>query len=309
MSFLPVERSIVMLIATLAVLSGILITLKGVSIDIIGYGGIVASGMLTMGLGQYYRTLRPNPRIADTLTATALFILFSMIASVFNYMLLPVRFPVIDPFLTRLDAALGFHWPSFVTWVSYYPFFATLLRVVYFTSLLQMLVIILILGFSAQLAALHRFLMTGIFAAMITIVYWSFFPSFGASAVHSLPQTLLDAMPIAVGPAYSAEVVRIAHEGVNDLSPANALGLIGFPSFHTVMACMSVCFARKTGRPFLLFVLLNLVMVPAIVIQGGHHLMDLFGGVAAFLAAYALSGSVVSKSNATIRGMVERPQM
>lgn len=298
MLFLPAERFILTLIATLLFLGGILIVMKGVKVDFAAYAGLASIGASSLALGQYYRRFRPDTRISATLTATGLFLIFSMAGSIFNYMLLPTHFAPVDPFLSRIDAMLGFDWPSFVTRISLYPVLGDLLRLVYFSSLPQLILVILVLGMSGDEATLHRFLLTGIIGALLSILCWSFFPSFGASSMHEVPDTVLQAMPIAVGPAYGAELVRLGQEGVSYLTPRNVLGLIGFPSFHTVMACMSVCFLARVRFLFWPVAAVNLVMVPAILVQGGHHLTDVFGGVAIFCIAYVLAGNVLRQRNA-----------
>lgn len=302
MLFLPAERLILLLTAMLLVLSALLIAGKGVAIDAGAYALLTLGGLSMIGLGQYYRRYRSDERIASTVTATGLFILFSMAGSVFNYMLLPVAFSPIDQLLSRIDAAMGFDWPAFAIWVSGFPLLSAVLRIVYFSSMPQMVIIILTLGFFVNARQLQHFMLTGILGALLAIICWSFFPSFGASSVHSLPAEVLERMPIAVGPAYGSELVRLSQEGVDALSPRNILGLIGFPSFHTVMACMSVIFLARIRWLAIPAVLLNLLMIPAILVQGGHHLMDVFGGFAVFFLAYLLSAHFLSRHPAQISG-------
>lgn len=300
MLFLPAERLILLLTAVLLALSTVLIAVKGVAVDAGAYAGLTLGGLSMVGLGQYYRRFRSDERIAATVTAAGLFILFSMAGSVFNYMLLPVVFAPIDLLLSRLDAAMGFDWPAFATWISGFPLFSAILRIVYFSSMPQMVIIILVLGFFTDGVQLQRFLLTGILGALLAIICWSFFPSFGASSVHGLPTDVLERMPIAVGPAYGSELVRLSQEGVTALSPRNILGLIGFPSFHTVMACMSVVFLARVRLLAIPAAIVNLLMIPAILVQGGHHLMDVFGGLTVFLLAYVLSGQVLRRHAAPI---------
>ncbi len=295
MLFLPAERLILLLTVILLALSAALIAVKGVAIDAGAYAMFVLGGLAMVGLGQYYRRVRSDERIAATVTATGLFILFSMTGSIFNYMLLPVFFAPIDPLLSRLDSAMGFDWPAFATWISGFPLFGLILRVVYFSSLPQMVVIILALGFFADGIQLQRFMLTGILGALLAIICWSFLPSFGASSIHDLPAEVLARMPIAVDPAYGSELVRLSREGATALSPHNVLGLIGFPSFHTVMACMSVVFLARVRFLAIPAAIVNLLMVPAILVQGGHHLMDVFGGIFVFFMAYFLSGQILRR--------------
>nr|WP_314095213.1 phosphatase PAP2 family protein [uncultured Shinella sp.] len=295
MLFLPAERLILVLTVLLLALSAPLIAVKGVAVDIGAYAVLILGGIAMLGLGQYYRRVRSDERIAASVTATGVFILFTLAGSVFNYMLLPVFFTPIDPLLLRLDAAVGFDWPAFVTWVSNFPFFGSVLQVVYFSSLPQMAVIILALGFFADGVQLQRFMLTGVLGALLAILFWSFFPSFGTSAVYDLPAEVLARMPMAADPAYGRELVRLSREGVTALSPHNVLGLIAFPSFHTIMACMSVVFLARVRFLAIPAVIINLLMVPAILVQGGHHLMDVFGGIAVFCLSYVLSGQILRR--------------
>lgn len=298
MIFLPVERFILIVIATLLALDVTLIVFKGVDIDLTGYAGVATIGLTMMALGQYYRTVRPDTRISAAVTATGLFIIFSLCGSIFNYMLLPVQFPVIDGMLTRIDAAIGFSWPDTMIWLSEYPLLVGLLHIVYVSSLPQMVIVILILGFGGQVDSLYRFLLTGMVGVLTAMAFWFFFPSFGTSTLYTLPPAVRDVMPLVVGPEYGAQLSRLALDGVSYLTPKDVLGLIAFPSFHTVMACMSVYFLRYSRVLFSVSLAINSLMLPAIVIHGGHHLTDLFGGIVTFCFACWLSGLIVREAHA-----------
>ncbi|MEK1896971.1 MAG: phosphatase PAP2 family protein [Rhizobium sp.] len=301
MAFLPAERLIILIIATLALLDACLLLFKGIGIDVAGYASLVACGAFLLGLGQFYRHVRRNDRIAITAIAAGLFVLFTIVGSVFNYLLLPLQFQFIDPALGRFDEALGFHWPAFVTWASQYPRAGMLLQAVYASSLPQLLAILLILGFGGHVRLLHHFLVTGVVGALLAIIFWFFLPSFGASAIYELPAGVTEAVPLAVGPDYNAQVVELGRNGVTYLTPRNVLGLIGFPSFHTVMAAMSACFMIRRGALAAPFLVLNTLMVPAILIQGGHHLVDVFGGLLAFALAVMLADAALRQLERTQR--------
>ena len=197
----------------------------------------------------------------------------------------------------QADAALGFNWVRFMTFVSDHPWFGTLTRYVYLSSMPQLIIVILVLGFARQKEALHRFLLTGLIAALITIGFWGLMPSSGPAAFEVLPDAVLANMPTVVGPAYGNELNRLASEGVTYITPKEVLGLIAFPSFHTVMACLSVWFMARFKYVLPFFIALNLVMIPAILIHGGHHLVDLIGGLATFAIAMALSGMAVRQAH------------
>ena len=296
MVFLPAERFIVLIIVTLALLDACLLLLKGVGIDVVGYASLIACGAFLLALGQFYRRLRHNERIAVTATAAGLFALFTIVGSIFNYLLLPSHFVQIDGTLMQIDGMLGYSWSSVVESAARHPLVGLVLYAVYTSSLIQLLGVILILGFSGRTTSLQHFLLTGVIGALLAIMFWFFLPSIGPSALQHLSSQALKAMPLAVDPAYGAELRRVLSEGSTYLTPANVLGLIAFPSFHMVMACMSVCFLARIRFAFVSAAVLNALMIPAILVHGGHHLIDLVGGGATFVIAYTLARSVLEKT-------------
>jgi hypothetical protein len=290
MRFLPAEKFAVTIILALAALDVGLLFLKHVNIDVLGYISALMTGGAALAIGQFYRRFRTNEGIALASTAAGLFIVFSLAGSVFNYLLLPIQGERIDPLLMQIDALLGYSWSGLVTWTSRHPPFGAMLQFVYLSSMPQLIIVILVLGFSGRRDDLHRFLLTGLIAALITIGFWGFFPSSGPAAWEALPEDVLAALPMVVGPGYGAELHRLAAEGVKFITPKEVLGLIAFPSFHTVMALLSVFFMAQFRKAAPVFVALNMLMLPAILVHGGHHLVDLLGGAAAKAAAMALSG-------------------
>lgn len=263
-------------------------------IDIAGYAVMVAIGLAAVGVGQFYRTVRPNERIAAAATATGLFILFTLAASIFNYLLLPIGDRRIDGLLTEIDALVGYRWAEVVGVASQYPAISLALRAVYMSSLLQVIVVIVFLGFSNRLADLHLFLLTGIAAALATIGIWAAIPSSGPSAYQALPGEIAARASILVDPAYGAELNRLVLEGPRLISPKDGLGLIAFPSFHTVMACLSVWFMVPFRRIFPLVASVNVVMLPAILVHGGHHLVDIAAGIAVFSIALVAAKALLA---------------
>ncbi len=304
MTFLPAEKLCLSIVVLLAIIDGSLIALWGVSVDAAGYAPLIGIGVGTILVGQFYRVIRKDERLALAAIAVGIFVLFTLTGSILNYLLLPIQFPVIDGALARADAMLGFSWPSLIHWVADFPSFSAVLNFVYFTSLPQMTIVILVLSFVGDDRALHRFLVTGLLGALLAMLFWTFWPSFGTSAYYVLPEELVQRAQLAVTPAYGAELKRLAQDGVALLSPRDTLGLIAFPSFHTVMACMSVWFMTRSAVLLVPTLLLNILMVPAIIIHGGHHLVDVFGGVLAFALAFALSGVLLRSLDA---GSLTRP--
>jgi hypothetical protein len=284
----PAEKICAGIIAALFLIDAVLIPIRGVGVDWFNYALMCAIGASAIGVGQFYRKVRPEEKIALASTASGLFILFTIVGSIFNYLLLPVGNRRIDPILAKFDAVMGFSWTEAVVYVAGMPTLGSILRWIYVSSMPQLIVIVLILGFSEQRERLHRFLLTGITGALISIAIWAAFPSSGPAAFEVLPADVSGAFEMVVGSGYGAELNRLALEGPTFLSPNDTLGLIAFPSFHTVMACMAVWFMFRIPFIFPVILIMNMLMLPAILVHGGHHLADVIGGFAVFgLALFA----------------------
>ncbi|QCL93667.1 phosphatase PAP2 family protein [Agrobacterium tumefaciens] len=294
MRLFAAERFVLGFIAILFAVDAALIAVKGIRVDYAGYFLCALAGAGVFILGQFYRKSARDLRIAAALIAGGLFILFTLVASVFNYMFLPVAFPTIDHVLFRVDAAFGYSWAGIVRWAATHPWIGTVLFVVYATSLPQLLVIVITLGFTGKEQRLHHFLVTGVLGAFASIVFWIFFPTFGPSAYVQLPEWISQAIPLAVDNTYGQELNRLTSESVVYISPKNVLGLIGFPSFHIFMAAMSVWFVPRQLAVMAVILPVNLLMPLAVLVQGGHHLSDVFGGLIAFVIICAVSARLLN---------------
>jgi hypothetical protein len=302
MRFLPAERFIAIIVAILAIADLALITRGGIAVDWPGYAGAIALGGGSVALGLIYRKIGRDDGIALATISAGLFILFTIAGSVFNYMLIPFAGERIDAELMRVDAILGYDWAVYVAWMAQHGWLMPVLGAIYISSLPQLIVVTVILGFSRRREQLHRFMLTGIFGALTAIAIWGIAPSSGPSAVVTVAEAVAANASLVVTPAYGAELNRLFAEGVILLSPRDTLGLIAFPSFHTVMALMSVWFIPRRAALFLPFLTVNILMMPAILLHGGHHLVDLFAGIILFAFALVASNRVAARLEAMERG-------
>jgi membrane-associated phospholipid phosphatase len=60
---------------------------------------------------------------------------------------------------------------------------------------------------------------------------------------------------------------------------AHAEGLVSFPSFHACLAVVCAAAARGLGPARFVFYLLNLLIVIASPMIGGHYFVDIFAGL------------------------------
>lgn len=285
MRLFPAERIVLFIIAAFVIADAYMIGARGVAIDWAGYASFVLIGIGLLGVGLTYRYTGRSGEIALATIAAGLYIVFTLVASVFNYLLLPVGELRLDPYLAQLDAYLGYSWPNFVEAVAQHPAVGLVLRYVYLSSLMQLLVVLILLGFTGRRAQLHEFLLVGLVGAIMTIGIWSFAPTIGPSAFYEIPAETQARLGMVVSSEYGATLRMLAEHGPTYITPKEVLGLIAFPSFHTVMALMSIFYMWPIRPLRIVFLVINMLMLPAILAHGGHYLVDLFGGAAVFFAA------------------------
>ena len=278
---LPVEAMVLKLICLMAIGLVVLAPMRGITVDYLSFFPKVLVGAALFAVAAGYRLKNRSPNIPLSLIAISLFVMFSAVGAALNYVLAPVGTPPIDPFLVRLDSMAGFDWIGFVDWFARYPAISGPLLIIYNSSLIQLAAVIIVLGLTGRQVQLHRFLLSGIAASIVSIAFWSVFPSIGPAATLAIDPQTVETLGLLVGPEYSTALRGLLETGVDHVSADNLLGLIAFPSMHTVMMCMTVWYMRQT-RLFPVIVLINLPMIPAILLHGGHHLVDVASGIILF---------------------------
>lgn len=293
--FLPVEVRLLAVTALVGALAVVLVLAMGRSVN---WPPFLAGYAATLGLaaiGGYVRQAKATPRIALALVGAAIFTGFTAVSSVFIFALFPLPNPLIDPALIRADAALGYDWPTLVAWLADYPGLASLLGWIYHTSLVQIFLTIVVLAALSRPTELHRFLLVGMLTLILAVAIWWIVPSVGPSAFHNIPEAQRQATGLYFNPAYGQHLLKLVEVGPARISPEVITGVVAFPSYHMIMALMVVWFTRATPA-FLPALAVNTAMVPATLTHGGHHLVDLFAGIAVFALGVWMASKLIRRT-------------
>ena len=243
------------------------------------YASLAAVTGLCWAGGYLYRTWRPEPRLAAMLFGTGFLISFSAAASVLNAMLLVVAGPRTDGVLAEADRALGFDWPNMMRALAGHQTLLWVLQFAYGALLPEIALTVIALGTLGRISSVYRFVLAVAIGALICIFIWTLFPAFGAMSVYHLDPATAASLHVPVDGAYGQALVKMLHEGPGFIAPDDAKGLIGFPSYHAVLALLLIWYLRDVPWlrwPALLF---NGIVVLATPIEGGHHWVDVFAGV------------------------------
>jgi membrane-associated phospholipid phosphatase len=271
------ERARFQLLGALALLDAALymagqMTMRWVDVVI----PLSTAAFLLLG-AAYFRGQRRRPVLSGTLVATAQMTLFAILAAILNYLLLVFDRPLIDEALLRADEAIGIQWPILFTYLKGGPL-GDLLTVAYQSNGVTLAGVIALLGLTARENELDRFLMAFFVATLLTLAFWAVLPSFGA-ATYLVSTGVVTHLPGATVDVGFAKVLLAFKTGelkemfLNDLK-----GLVAFPSMHTAMALLVIHAVRDFKFlfwPGLVWTALILVSIP---VDGGHHVVDVFGG-------------------------------
>ncbi len=253
-------------------------------------GGLV---LILLSLGFFYRRSGRSAELGSVTTATGIFILFTGSLSLFNYLLTPNPNPAIDHWLIRLDTVLGYDWPAIVAWAGEHPWFNQVMRLAYISTLPQIALLVVVLALSNRVKELHSLMVSVAIASLMAVIFWAIFPSIGPSAYFELPADVLQLVQPVVSPDYGAEISAHLGSGVSLLSPDEFRGMIAFPSMHIVLAGIATLHARCIRWLFLPYALVNLAVIPGVLVHGGHHLVDIPGGIALLVVALACARMVL----------------
>jgi hypothetical protein len=298
MQFERSEKFILVLVALLFALSTAFSHIKGITVDLAKYNFLFGIDALLIGLGQFYRRRVGREAAATGLTSIGLLFLCSQALVLFNSLLLPYRFHGMDQILARVDASYGFVWADYVVAMSAYPKFCAFLKAVYTSTFAQIMLALVILSFAGRPKDVSKLTLANLTGALIVICIWSLFPSSTPVAFQPLPADVAAIVDLKLDREYGLNLVRLSYEGITRFSPSEKLGMVGFPSFHTVMAFLVVFYGSRVR--FMLYPLAgwNVFMLLAIPLHGAHNVIDVIGGLVVALLAIAFAEHVTSNSGA-----------
>ena len=274
----PLPKLLLAIVAALAATDAIWIAAGHFHIDGPAYAAFAFLTALLAGGGVFYAKVRKDERLTAMLFGTSFMLAFSNLASIFNYLLLTVAGQRIDGLLASIDRAMGVNWPAMIVWAHAHRSIDLVMMLVYGCVLPQIALLMPLLGWQSAISRIYSFCLAVTVATVIAMGFWAFFPSFGAISVYGLPPALAAHTPLALDMNYAHELLRLLANGPGFISPRDLKGLIGFPSFHAVLALLVTWYARDLKYVRWPIIGINTLVIIATPIQGGHHVIDVVAG-------------------------------
>lgn len=195
--------------------------------------------------------------------------------------------PLVDRHLVQIDDMLGYDWQAYARFCGTHPWLLQGFRYAYGTNLTQPALIGFILFVASQEARFEKFVLANVVSVALTAAIFLLLPATTAWTFHgqeTLASQLLPDLPTTTN-SWLGDLMQIRSGAGRHLTRLS--GIIAFPSFHCASAVLNIWAVWRVRLARLPFLLLNLAMIAATPIIGGHYIADLIGGAAVAWATIA----------------------
>lgn len=251
-----------------------------IQLDVGGFAPFVSVGFVAIlvGTGAAHRMPLPSA-IARQLGSIIVVTIGCCIAM---HAALTRQTPYADDALHRMDSLIGFDPAAVSTVIASMPMVRDALHFIYAYTMPVSFVALLLVTmirprWGAQLTGVNTTCLVVATAISCVMPAEGFMASAGPG-IHGLP---------AGSGTFFLDVQRAYHEGrVARLTPDYMSGVISFPSYHVMSALIALQAATLLRVPLLGAAWVAAVMLSAIPF-GGHHVMDLLGGLVVWCLVFA----------------------
>jgi membrane-associated phospholipid phosphatase len=257
---------------------------------------VPGAGLTVLMLGAwFYRGRRREDRFSSALEGTAQIAAFTAMAAPLSYIAASMNFPLHDRLFDTMDRALGFDWPALLAWMNAHPGIHVFFDAAYCSFMPQATVTVLALAFTARLVRLRVFLLAFMLSAIVTIVISAVLPAEGVWGFYKLSSVDYPAI-VPVTRELHLPIFHGLRDGTfRTLMASGSEGIISFPSLHAalgvifILALWPVSYLRWVGLA------VNLLMIGATPVDGGHYFSDVIAGIAIALVCWIAASRLIAR--------------
>ena len=283
----------------MALLLGLAVT--GLMIDGTSIVLLAAPVAVCGAIAFAYRGRADAPHIAIAAEAIAVLTATLAIGEVLTYPAALSGLPTIERQLYHSDLACGFDWLAYAHLVDRFPWLCTIAGLAYDSFNVQFIAIVALLVACRRIERLQVFLLATSVALSITCVIFAFYPAMSAFGyIVRSPGTLPNLYPspenihVRTLLRLDAALLHLRNGSLRHIAAADLVGLVTFPSFHTCAAFLFIWSSWDVRRLRIVVVALNLTMLAATPLYGGHYFADIIAGLVLTTFSIAASGRVLA---------------
>lgn len=247
------------------------------------------------GAAYFYRTVRHRENFAVMCIALMQVLLFSALGSILSYLLARGGGLLWDQSFTAWDRALGLDWLGFVRAVDQHGWLVTALRLAYASLIPQIIVLVLVLGFTGRLEKLRGVMLGAILCGTVCVLASPFFPAVSNYVALGLTAADFRHVDPYAGYIHLADFNGLRDGTMSVLDLAKMQGIITFPSYHAGLSAVTLWGFWTSGVRWLKWTgpIVALGTIVATPVDGGHYFVDVLAGIAIAIASVLVARRAV----------------
>ena len=242
---------------------------------------LAVAGSTLVAAALFYRWRRPNPAFAAMCFGLTQVLLFSAMGALLSYALARNGGALWDESFARWDRALGFDWLGYVRWVDQSELIATTYRYAYASLVPQVVVLVIVLGFTLRLALLRAVLAAAMISGTSIVLLSALFPAESNFVALGLKAEDFTHVNPFAGFSHYPHLVALREGTEFVIRLPEMQGIITFPSYHAGLATVTLWGFVRSGIAPLQWLggLTALLTILATPVDGGHYVVDVLAGI------------------------------
>lgn len=253
-------------VAAVAIVAALWLLSRGLKVDVGSFVRHFGADALFLVYAAVICRIRTNVitiGASDFLGAVAQIGAFTAIGATLTYLSAGIGSNS-DDALRAIDELLGFDWDAVYAW-STLPGIKLLLTASYASEMAQIFLILFLSCAGRPLDRGSELIWNFIFCGLACAAFSMFLPALGHPAVST---------------AEANDVFEAIRHGTwTTMDLRNVQGIVTFPSFHTALAVVLAYCARHRTWTFVLFGVVDCLVILSTPAIGGHYLIDVLAGI------------------------------
>jgi hypothetical protein len=240
------------------------------------YFYFVIGGLVALLRYVYWQRMTPLVPVLEALVG--LFLITIPLLSL-SYVAMSFNMPLADEKLAGLDAALGFDWFAFISFVDQRPWLAQTLGYAYISFHYQLLFLPAYFALRGNptraLAIVFCYTLAVLLCCLVSIWY----PALGTYVSYGIDADGLSSIHPRYGYSFLEQFHGVRQQSEFLLVLQKAEGILTFPSAHAAVAALCVWAAWESRLLRFPFLALDIAMATSAVSHGSHYLIDVVAGI------------------------------
>ncbi|MFI4997756.1 MAG: phosphatase PAP2 family protein [Hyphomicrobiales bacterium] len=253
-----------------------------------------------LGGSLFYSHARPDRRLAVIMVGTAFVLAFGATAGVLTYPATAIGGALRDDMFITFERSIGVDWPSLATHMTAFPALNFVWAVAYMSSLPQIAVAVLVLGFTGRHERLSGYLSLILATLLCTLSLFMLAPALGPIPSYGIGADLYARLGEG-GKSFLSDFLALRGGRFTTFDLGKLEGIITFPSFHCALAILTgwaLAPVRWIRAPA---IVLNGLVILSTVPQGGHYVADILAG--SLITSVALAIAIGAKRPLALDGI------